>query len=94
MFVGAIMITVSSYDEKDLGLNVFWRFAENAQGPRAERALLIAAVTLAGFGIARLFRPAQPAAPTASTADLADAEVELRCLDARPRNSRFWATRR
>ena len=77
VFAGAIMIAVSSYDEKDLGLNVFWRFAENAQGPRAERALLIAAVTLAGFGIARLFRPAQPAAPTASTADLADAEVAV-----------------
>jgi phosphatidylglycerol lysyltransferase len=66
-----VAIAVSHYGERGLGPGVFWRFGDEAQGPRAQRALLVAAITLAAFAVARLLRPARIPPPTATAEQLA-----------------------
>jgi phosphatidylglycerol lysyltransferase len=66
-----VAIAVSHYGERGLGPGVFWRFGDEAQGPRAQRALLVAAIALAAFAVARLLRPARIPPPAASPEDLA-----------------------
>jgi phosphatidylglycerol lysyltransferase len=64
-------IAFSHYGERGLGPDVFWRFSDEAQGPRAQRALLVAAIALAGFAIARLLRPARGATVQVNETELA-----------------------
>ncbi len=66
-----VAIAVSHYGSRGLGPDVFWRFGDEAQGPRAQRALLIASITLAAFAIARLLRPARIRPPVATPDDIA-----------------------
>ncbi len=66
-----VAIAVSHYGEHGLGPDVFWRFGDEAQGPRAQRALLVAAIALAAFAVARLLRPARIPPPAATADDLA-----------------------
>jgi phosphatidylglycerol lysyltransferase len=65
---------VSHYGSRNLGPGVFWRFADTAQGPRAQRALLMAGIALAAYAILRLLRPARPEIIHAPAEDLAVAE--------------------
>ena len=77
VFIGTVMVAVSHYGSRGLGPEVFWRFADDAQGPRAQRSLLLAAVALGAFGVARLLRPARirPAHPSAEELALAETVV-------------------
>ncbi len=70
VFIGSVMIAYSHYGARGLGADVFWRFADDAQGPRAQRSLLLAAITLGAFGVARLLRPARKKPVRPSTDDL------------------------
>jgi phosphatidylglycerol lysyltransferase len=66
----SVAIAFSHYGSLGLGPDVFWRFGDEAQGPRAQRGLLVAAIALAGFAVARLLRPAPGVTEKASDADL------------------------
>src|SRR5439155_26078501 len=63
------------YGPQGLGPGVFWRFSGGGQGPREERALVFAAIALAGFGIARLIRPARVVPRVATRDELAAAKA-------------------
>jgi phosphatidylglycerol lysyltransferase len=68
-----VAIAISHYGSRGLGPGVFWRFGDEAQGPRAQRALLVALITIAAFAVARLLRPARVRPPNATPADFAAA---------------------
>ena len=71
--VGSIGIAVAEYGSEGLGSDVFWDFGINAQGPRAQRALVFVLIALVAFGIARLLRPARRRTPHASEEEVAAA---------------------
>ena len=70
----AVVSAVSHYGPRNLGPGVFWRFGDEAQGPRAQRALLMAGVALAAYAVLRLLRPARPEVIHAPATDLLAAE--------------------
>ncbi|HJQ18988.1 MAG TPA: phosphatidylglycerol lysyltransferase domain-containing protein, partial [Gemmatimonadaceae bacterium] len=74
VILGAVITAVLQYGSEGLGADVLFYFGERAQGPRAQRALLIAAATLVGFGAARLLRPARPVIASTTPDDLAAVE--------------------
>jgi phosphatidylglycerol lysyltransferase len=73
VLAGAAATAIDRYGSAGLGTHVFWRFDTAAQGPRAQRALVVAAITLAAFGVARLLRPARMRTATADDDALAAA---------------------
>jgi phosphatidylglycerol lysyltransferase len=68
-----ILIALAHYGSRGLGPGVFWRFGDEAQGPRAQRALLVALIALGAFAVARLLRPARVRPANATAADFAAA---------------------
>ncbi len=70
VLVGAAAMAYARYGEAGLGADVFWRFGAQAQGPRAQRALIMAAITLAAFGVAQLLGPARHKHAAVSAEDL------------------------
>ena len=58
--------------------DLWWQFAFEASAPRSLRALLLALVLAAVYGLWRLLRPAKPALLVPSDADLAQAETVIR----------------
>lgn len=74
VLIGATVLIVVDYGRAQLHSDVFWRFGDEAQGPRAVRALTLAVIALMGFSAVRLFRPARLEAPLPVAGDLADAE--------------------
>jgi phosphatidylglycerol lysyltransferase len=75
VIAGAASTAIYRYGSEGLGAGVFWRFGDTAQGPRAQRALVVAAITLAAFGLARLLRPARMRAASADDDALAAAAL-------------------
>jgi phosphatidylglycerol lysyltransferase len=73
VLIGTVAIIVARYGARGLGPGVFWRFGINAQGARAERALVLAAIVVVAFAIVRLLRPVRRKA-LATAADLLAAE--------------------
>jgi phosphatidylglycerol lysyltransferase len=81
VLVGTAAIAAAHYGSAGLGTDVFWRFGFEAQGPRAQRALVLAAIVLVGFAGARLLRPAPHQPGVASKDDLATAVPILQASD-------------
>jgi phosphatidylglycerol lysyltransferase len=79
--IGSVIIAVARYGPQGLGPGVFWRFSGGAQGPREERALVFAAIALAGFGVARLMRPARVVPRVATRDELAAADAIVSTSD-------------
>ncbi len=77
VLIGAAATAIAHYGSAGLGPDVFWRFGDEAQGPRAQRALLLAGIALGAFGVARLLRPARGRPAPASADDLAAAAVVI-----------------
>jgi phosphatidylglycerol lysyltransferase len=88
VIVGTIGIAVAQYGSEGLGSDVFWDFGIRAQGPRAQRALVLGLSALVAFSIARLLRPARHRASLASAADIAAA---LPIIKASQHSSAFYA---
>jgi phosphatidylglycerol lysyltransferase len=74
VLIGTATIIIARYGTGGLGPDVFWRFGIGAQGPRAERALVLATIVLVAFAVVRLLRPARGATPVAAGPELAVAE--------------------
>ena len=74
VLVGTAAIAAAHYGTQGLGPDVFWRFAYQAQGPRAQRGLVLATTVLVAFAVARLLRPARHQPDFAVGTDLASAE--------------------
>ena len=85
---GTIGIAVAQYGSEGLGSDVFWDFGIRAQGPRAQRALVIGLIALVAFSIARLLRPARQRTSLASATDVAAA---LPIIKASRQSSAFYA---
>jgi phosphatidylglycerol lysyltransferase len=88
VILGTIGIAVAQYGSEGLGSDVFWDFGINAQGPRAQRALVIGLIALVAFGIARLLRPARQRTAIATDSDVAAA---LPLIAASPRSTSYYA---
>ncbi len=73
VLVGTVAIAIARYGSEGLGADVFWNFGIGAQGPRAQRALVLATTAIVAFAAARLFRPARKRPPLASADQLAKA---------------------
>jgi phosphatidylglycerol lysyltransferase len=52
-----------AYGRAIIGTEVFWKFGDNAQAPRAARALSLAVVALLATSLARLLRPSRARRP-------------------------------
>lgn len=74
VLLGTVAIAVAHYGTEGLGTDVFWRFGFDAQGPRAQRALALSAITLVAFAAGRLLRPARMRPTLATSEELAEAE--------------------
>lgn len=74
VFIGTVVVAVVVYGSEGLGTDVLLRFEHGAQGPRAQRAIMFAAITLIAFGLARLIRPVRIHPRIASAEDLKIAE--------------------
>ncbi|MEO9034376.1 MAG: phosphatidylglycerol lysyltransferase domain-containing protein [Gemmatimonadaceae bacterium] len=70
---GTVAIATAQFGSGNLGAGVFWRFGYDAQGPRAQRALILAAIALTAFAVARLLRPARVHPHLANADELAAA---------------------
>lgn len=74
VILGTVALTIADYGTRGLGPDVFWRFSDQAQGPRALRALALATMAVVAFALARLIRPARVHHLKASATDLHAAE--------------------
>lgn len=73
VLIGTAAIAMARYGSQGLGPDVFWDFGIRAQGPRAQRAFVLAAVALVAFAALRLMRPVPVHSATATADDLASA---------------------
>lgn len=89
VLVGTVAIAITRYGSEALGPDVFWSFSIRDQGPRAERALALVAITIVAFTVARLFRAAPHRVAAASAADLA---IAAPIIASSPRSSAVLAT--
>jgi phosphatidylglycerol lysyltransferase len=83
LVLGAATLLVGfAYRQVPYANDLWWQFEFEASAPRSLRALLLALVILATYGLWRLLRPAPPARRVPSDADLATAaEVIARAPD-------------
>ncbi len=88
VILGTIGIAFAQYGSEGLGSDVFWDFGIKAQGPRAQRALVIGLIALVAFAVARLLRPARQRTAIANASDIAAA---LPLVAASPRSTSYYA---
>ncbi len=74
--LGSIAVVLEAYGTSHISNEVFWRFAIDAQAPRALRAISFAGVALVAFAAMRLLRAA-PARPFLATADELERAVAI-----------------
>ncbi|HEY4307642.1 MAG TPA: phosphatidylglycerol lysyltransferase domain-containing protein [Gemmatimonadaceae bacterium] len=86
--VGTIGIAVAEYGSEGLGSDVFWDFGATAQGPRAQRALVLMLIALVAFAVARLLRPVRKRTELATPSDVAAA---LPIIRASPHSGAHYA---
>ena len=73
VLLATLAVVFAHYGADALGSDVFWRFHGRAQGPRAVRGFILAALALAVFAALRLVRPARVTPEEPSVDDLAEA---------------------
>ncbi|MFI4889069.1 MAG: bifunctional lysylphosphatidylglycerol flippase/synthetase MprF [Steroidobacterales bacterium] len=82
LVLGAATLLVGfAYRHVPYANDLWWQFAFEAPAPRSLRALLLALVVTAAYGLWRLLRPAPPALVRPSDADLASAAALIRAND-------------
>lgn len=80
--LGATMLLVGfAYRHITYGNELWWQFAFEAPAPRSLRALLLALIVAAAYGLWRLLRPAPPILLRPSEADLASAAQVIHTSD-------------
>ena len=75
VLVGTVALVIAAYGRNGIDTGVFWRFGQEAQGPRAVRGLALVAAAIVAYGVARLIRPARATVVVAQAEDLAAAEL-------------------
>jgi phosphatidylglycerol lysyltransferase len=82
LVLGATTLLVGfAYRNITYGNELWWQFAFEAPAPRSLRALLVALIVTAAYGLWRLLRPAPPILVRPSDADLASAMDVIRSSD-------------
>ena len=82
LVLGATTLLVGfAYRNITYGNELWWQFAFEAPAPRSLRALLVALIVVAAYGLWRLLRPAPPIFVRPSDADLASAMEVIRSSD-------------
>ena len=71
----SVWLVFFAYRNVPYGKDLWWEFAFEAPAPRSLRALLLAAMTAAAYGLWRLLRPSKRRATSPSKDDLDQAEV-------------------
>lgn len=70
VLVGTVWLLFFCYRHVEYSNQLWWKFAASANAPRALRALLVTAVVLIAFGLARLLRSTRRPLPAATPAEL------------------------
>ena len=78
VFIGVAALVHFSFTHADWLGDQWWRFAADAEAPRAQRALVGAAVFALAFGVLRLLKPAQPTPAPADADELGRAAALAR----------------
>jgi phosphatidylglycerol lysyltransferase len=71
----AVFLVLFAYRHVPYGKELWWQFEFEASAPRSLRAVLLAAMIAAAYGLWRLLRPSRPAPSSPSADDLQQAEV-------------------
>ncbi len=71
----AVWLVLFAYRHVPYDKELWWEFAFEASAPRSLRALLLAAMVAAAYGLWRLLRPSRPAAPSPGKDDFEQVEV-------------------
>jgi phosphatidylglycerol lysyltransferase len=71
----AVWLVLFAYRHVPYEKDLWWEFAFEADAPRSLRALLLAAMIAAAYGMWRLLRPSKPAMSSPTTDELEQAEV-------------------
>jgi phosphatidylglycerol lysyltransferase len=71
----AVWLVMFAYRHVPYDKELWWQFAFEASAPRSLRALLLASMVAAAYGLWRLLRPHKPEATTPTDDDLQQAEV-------------------
>ncbi len=74
VLAGTVVISVARFGSTEVGANVFWRFGRTAEGPRELRTLVLVAIALVAYSVARLLRASGRSPGYADDAALAAAE--------------------
>ncbi len=71
----AVWLVLFAYRHVPYDKELWWEFAFEASAPRSLRALLLAAMVAAAYGLWRLLRPSRPAAPSPGKDDFEQVEL-------------------
>jgi phosphatidylglycerol lysyltransferase len=71
----AVWLVLVAYRRVPYDRELWWQFAFEASAPRSLRALLVAAMLAAAYGLWRLLRPSKPPVAVPGPDDLAQAEI-------------------
>jgi phosphatidylglycerol lysyltransferase len=71
----AVWLVLFAYRHVPYDKELWWEFAFEASAPRSLRALLLAAMLAAAYGLWRLLRPSRPVAPSPGKDDFEQVEV-------------------